>query len=526
MLVGSALLGSALALPAARAHAATPAPPVAGLPAAAGGPTAAAGDPAGLPGTAGPAQPQLAAALARHPDVQLPASFVVFAGPGDGVTDSAAALAAALMSLPATGGCIFFPPGTYLFSSAVSFELPGGAFSVSLWGSGTDATILNWPSAGGGLAFSYSGISNSVHLRDLSITTGQPDGGTAVTLSMSAAVANVGVAATSDMFRVTIRGDDGYGGTDYWSTGISISNVSAVQVDTLTVSGSHSQQGTGTVITGLPASGTFAVLLNIAKSNYVFLATGLVYGSFVQGVTVDQTNFTFVTTGISSAAGETGALVQLAVSNSQFNPGQATGGSGITTSTQIGALQIMNNFFVIGGPAQSGITLGIAEHFILTSNSIQGLNSQAATAISIGTTFISSPGIIACNDIFGFGAGGSGIVLSPAAVNVLVTGNTFTANDTNITNSGTGNRVISNPGYNPVGVQPLAAGPSPFTFTAPSSPETHYLTGGTLTGPGITVGGLSIQTVASGSPAVIHLEPGDSYTVSYTSPPAIVRQVH
>jgi len=243
-----------------------------------------------------------------------------FGGKGDNLADNLTPYLNALAALGGQGGGVYFPPGKYKFSANAAFNLPGGIFSVAVIGAGQDATELIWPNLSGGLTFNYAGISSSVHVRDLTLSTGQPSGGNALMLNMAISVINVGVAATTDIYRVTMRGSDGYRLTNYWSTGLAIQNVSQIQVDNLTVSGSSSQQGIGTSIVGLPGSGTYAVLLDIAKSNYFGLATGLFYGSYVQGVTVDQTNFTFVTTGIGSAPGESGALVLLEVTNSQFNP--------------------------------------------------------------------------------------------------------------------------------------------------------------------------------------------------------------
>lgn len=394
-------------------------------------------------------------------------SIIAHGGDPSGANDNTAALTAALAALTGTGGTVFFPAGRYKFASQVSYNIPTGVFSVSLVGAGQDASVLVWPAAAGGIKFNYSGISNSVHLRDLTLSTGAANGGNAINLSMASSVINVGVAATSDIYRVTLRGDDGYGQTDYWSTGLQIVNVSGIQVDTLTVAGSSSQQGIGCQISGLSASSTYAVLLDIAKSNFVWLSTGFIYGSFVQGITIDQTNFTFVTTGIGSAGSETGALVQLAVSNSQFNPGAVAGGQGINLATQVGACQLNNNFFVIGGANQFGIILQNAEHYQITANSIQGIGSTGSIGIQIGTTVSGAPGLISNNDIYGFN-GAWGIVLQAGCANCLVLGNTFTANTVNVLDQGTGNTIRANPGVpdntvktTPIGSATLVAGAMP-----------------------------------------------------------------
>lgn len=402
-----------------------------------------------------------------------------FGGAGDNTVDNVAPLTAAYTALSGTGGCIYFPPGKYKFTTSLSYNIPAGIFSVTLVGSGPDSTVLTWPNASGGLTYNYAGISSSAHLRDLSLTTGTTNGGNALTLNMASSVVNVGVAATSDIYRVTMRGDDGYRTTDYWTIGLNIANVSGVQVDNLTVSGSSTQQGIGTTITGLPGSSTYAVVLDIAKSNYFGLASGLIYGSFVQGVTVDQTNFTFVTNGIGSAGSETGALVQLAVTNSQFNPGTVSGGTGINTATVIGGLQILNNFFVIGGPSQFGIIVASAGHYAIAYNQLQGINSTSGNAIVIGAQVSGAPGIVAYNDIYGWGAGGLGIWLQATSANVLVSGNVFASNASNILNQGTNNSIFNLAGSTSGGasiVAPAVAGTP--TLTLPNTTGTFAISAG------------------------------------------------
>jgi hypothetical protein len=459
-----------------------------------------------------------------------------FGGKGDNLTDNLAPYLNALAALAGQGGGIYFPPGKYKFSANAAFNLPGGIFSVTIIGAGQDATELTWPNLSGGLTFNYAGISSSVHIRDLTISTGQPSGGNALNLAQALSVANVGVAATTDIYRVTLRGSDGYRQTNYWTVGLNINNVSGIQVDNLTVSGSSSQQGTGTSIVGLPGSATYAVLLDIAKSNYFGLATGLLYGSYVQGVTVDQTNFTFVTTGIGSNAGERGALVQLAVTDSQFNPGPVSGGVGINTGTFIGGLQVVNNFFVIGGPNQFGIVVQQAGHYCIAFNQIQGINSTGSFGVVIGARTFGSPGMVTHNDIYGFAGGGTGIWLQSTSASVLVDGNLFANNTTTITNQGSGSSIrnnFGNPaisgGYNPVGISgPFTVGASPFTVTAGASPETHYLNQSATNTAMVSKSGINVAVLKDPSSYyVVELEPNESYGVTWaTTAPSYVKDVH
>jgi hypothetical protein len=77
--------------------------------------------------------------------------------------------------------------------------------------------------------------------------------------------------------------------------------------------------------------------------------------------------------------------------------------------------------------------------------------------------------------------------------------------------------VRDNPGYNPVGASSITVGASPFTYTAGITPEEVYINGGTVSG--IVKGGI---TLASASPARVHLEPNQSIVVTYSAAPTMV----
>jgi hypothetical protein len=149
-------------------------------------------------------------------------SILSFGGSGNSSSDNTTALNNALASLTGTGGCIYFPPGKYKFLSAISYSLASPIFSVGIVGGGQDNTILTWPNASGGITLNYTSALNTAHVRDLSLTTGTTAGGNALTLTSAT---SQGV-AVSDIYRVTIRGDDGYGITDYWSTGVHAHGIS------------------------------------------------------------------------------------------------------------------------------------------------------------------------------------------------------------------------------------------------------------------------------------------------------------
>jgi hypothetical protein len=449
-------------------------------------------------------------------------SITDFGGIGDGVTDNAAAFAKAFAALTGTGGVIYFPPGKYVFKSQVSYNLPAGIFSVSIVGAGQDATILTWPGGSGGMSFNYAGISSSVHVRDLSLTTGTTNGGNALTLQNAVPNANPALTAISDICRVTIRGDDGYSATNYWSAGINVVNVSNIQYDNLTIVGAAAPNGNGINLVGLPASSTYSVVHNITKSTFLNLANCIVYGSFVQGVTIDQSNFVSnagTSNGIAVPGSQTGTLAQLSITNCQFN----LPSNSIVFGTTVNEVTIENNLF-ISRANSNALNLGNVSFFTIVGNVVQAFSVTGTNGIVIGGS--GSIGTIGKNVVYGFG---TGIWLQANAAVITVTGNTLFNNTTALLNQSTANSnyIAENPGYNPVGVTLNTMGASLFTYTAGSSPETHYVrSAGTISS--ITVGGQTIATAAlANDPITIHLGPNESYVTMWaTTAPTYVRSIH
>lgn len=88
--------------------------------------------------------------------------------------------------------------------------------------------------------------------------------------------------------------------------------------------------------------------------------------------------------------------------------------------------------------------------------------------------------------------------------------------------SGTHNVIRDNRGYNPVGVaSAIWATGSTSNYTAGPSPETHYLTGGTVTS--VKVG---TQQVCATTPCFVDLGPNETINVTYSGAPTDVKSVH
>jgi len=423
-------------------------------------------------------------------------SMSQFGSVGDGVTDNTAAFNAAVAALPGTNGCIEFPAGKFRFNSAISYTLPNSLASIAIKGQGADNTILFWPNASGGLTINYTNALNTAHIWDLSLTTGQAGGGTGLAFTSTAHTQGI-----SDIYRVTLRGDDGINVTDYWNIGVFSHYVSNLNVEGLAVfgqgaTGAGTLHGLGMQIEGAPAVPDYAVQVNVAKSVFEFLGTGILYGSYLQGLTVDQSNFSLVGNGIQSNSSETGVLAGLAVTNSQFGLFNNSG-VGILTLTTIINTQITNNFFDLNASGTNSVAIWLSSfnHFNIIGNSIGAVaTTNGLDGILLGTATNGGSGVISGNDIFLFQ---TGINLGASATGVLVSGNTLEGNTTAIANAGTGNTIAGNPGFNP---NIILAGVSGKTLTIDNSLELAGTDGTKMTFPAANdnvVGTAATQTLTN-----------------------------
>ncbi len=356
-------------------------------------------------------------------------SILDFGADSTGQKDSTAALNAALAALPSDGGAIYFPRGTYIFSSIITFTMPNSNFSLSLVGDGPDVTFLKW-AGGGGIYINYLSQYNSVHVEGFSFVTGGGNVGTALYLNQTAAsIANPANTALTTISNVTIRGVDGYAANDYWANGIYVNGVSNINFTNLMTVGTSSFEGCGVYLKG--SSAVIPVVFNFTGCTFNYCSKGIIYGNYVEGVTVSQCNF-LATCGISAPANLLN-LDQLAVIGSQFNCTSA----GIVLNTCVPNTLIQNNLFIIPASAV-GIQLNSSGLFSIVGNAFnQGNNPSANNGIVVaGSVF---PGIITGNAIEGML--GSGIWLKSTSNNVNVQSNVYSGNKTNVTNSGTSNKV-------------------------------------------------------------------------------------
>lgn len=359
-----------------------------------------------------------------------PVSLLWFGG--DTVSDYSPLLTAALAASPN----IFLPAGVLPFASSVAYTFPNNTASLRMIGSGT---TLNWATAENGLTINFLGPLNSIQIRDMTLTTGlAPATGAAITLNQAAALGSRNAANQSDFTNVNVRGSDGPNGANYWQVGIQNNGVSCINFTNFRldgISGSAFQTvGSGVVLVG--TASIIPVIFNFVGCQFNYIGTGIVYGAYVQGVTVSQCNFVGGSVGIGSPSSASGTVLsELSVVASQFN----CASYGIQTITAIAGTNVSSSYFFVSASGAVGIFLEQTLVFSLVGNSFNGPTpTPEGAGIQIGTNPASLPGAITGNSFFRLGAG---VVLTSGSSLVNVQSNAYASNTTNVANTGTSNTV-------------------------------------------------------------------------------------
>ena len=374
-------------------------------------------------------------------------SIVDYGADGTGVTFSDSAWTAVLAAQPAANVCVFFPKGIYRFNTSTGITLPTGFAQVVIEGVSDGSSILFFPTASSGIQVAMTDQKNSFHIRNLTVTTGSVGAaGSGIQITQSGANTTNNY-AQSDLTNLNIRGNDGIALLDYWSTGISTVgaqtvNVVNVKVDGQTTTenaGGYSTLGIGMRVDGIAGSAQFAVIFNLVNVNFNYLGTGFVYGNYVQGVAIANSNFNGGVQGIITASGITGAA-ELSVVNSQF--GDSLYGIHVVSGTAIGPMNISNNLIYLHDSNSVGVYLEGTQGFTIMGNVVIGPGSGVTSfGFNIQQNF-GLGGIITGNLLYNLSQASSvGVLLGATSANVNVQSNKYVNVTTATANAGAGNTI-------------------------------------------------------------------------------------
>jgi len=332
--------------------------------------------------------------------------------------------------------CIEFGPKTYSFSAQASVTVALN-YSIRLFGEGKTVTHLLWPNNTPGMVIT-SANQSAVDVSDLDFRTGTTNSNNALTINSSDCT---GAAKSSGFRNLAFAGSGSYPFTNYWTYGLVINTLSFVNLTNIDFFGDSGNHMTGLQYQSTNSGGgCYGIVFNADQINFINNATGFSIGTYVQGITVDHSNFTNGNYGI-VLANTAYNVDQIVVSNSQFNTSAEQIYINPASSSTLGT-QIHHNTFTIPA-SHTGIHItGGSWHVIDGNILINGASYGVTglTAIQIDNNNSSAGGgVITGNFINNVSYG---VALAAPTTNWNVQSNAYGPSvTTQVSNSGTGNTI-------------------------------------------------------------------------------------
>jgi len=336
--------------------------------------------------------------------------------------------------------------------------------------------------------------------------------GTVLTLG-----ADVDAILISDAFYCTISNlmIDGQKGRGYTSCGIKIQHSFRTKIERCFI---YNCGGNGISQTKPDLNSNYSFVL--------WILNNFIHGSGSSGVFVSYLEGFFIDNNDVEASGSNGIVVDSAcgygsVKGNLINDSRE---NGIFTGVS-NRVQLIGNTILVSG--YHGICL-YGGYQIVKDNIVNGASMAESNTYDGIHIYIAGPGSISGNLIQDEDSKTRyGIYLTSHTASTLVYGNAITVSQMQsgalgFDNEALGqnNRVMDNIGYNPVGISRITVDTSPFTYTAGLSPETVYVSGGTVTS--ITKGGNDFGLVSG----AFDLEPNESMVVTYARAPTMYKDIH
>ncbi len=308
--------------------------------------------------------------------------LATFGAVGDGVTNNDAAFSA-VFSAAAKGGMIRVPCGVFKIAATPSLQIPPGQ-NLSLVGSGSDCTTISVSGPVDGPTFAYGDQFSSVRIADITFTTDQPGGYTAVTLNSRTDNQMAAFSSQTTFENVVFRGADAYGANaQFWGEGVHERNVSNISIVNPMFDGPHaSPNGVFLVLQGLAAKSAYSVQISISHMNISYCKIAIAYEDWVQGLAISNSNVTGCDVGVQVVANPKGTLDQIAVVNSQFNTFVC---SVCVNDGKFNNLMLSNNMFITNGGSKAVVVGGT--NWLIEGNEFGAVSPNGTTAITVRSTF-------------------------------------------------------------------------------------------------------------------------------------------
>lgn len=154
-------------------------------------------------------------------------------------------------------------------------------------GAGKGVTKLNWTASGGGWFVRYRSQQHTIDIRDLSMTTGVPSGGTGLNLTNDYPF--FGEFTSTNYIDVDFHGSDGQHLTNYWTRCVDDADVSNIDFMESRFGGASTPNGAG--VRTRAVVGDFVCVFDMSKCAFRFLSTGYEYGHGSQTAMMNGTFF-------------------------------------------------------------------------------------------------------------------------------------------------------------------------------------------------------------------------------------------
>lgn len=205
--------------------------------------------------------------------------------------DNSAAFQTALQTALAHNFKLVEAPGTFNFTNSVSGTIPGGQ-SFTIMGAGQDVTVLKYTGSSGLLTLNFTNEHSGLTLSDTTFLANSAGAGSGLSLvQQNNNIGNEAGSAEVTINNVTWRGGLGAGTANYWTTAFAEQGISSINFNNDTVFlGTAGLNGDAFSLSGL-SSASQSVILNFNGVNVAGGRYGIIYGSWVQGVAVNYSNF-------------------------------------------------------------------------------------------------------------------------------------------------------------------------------------------------------------------------------------------
>lgn len=351
-----------------------------------------------------------------------------YGGSSLGVVSNNTAWSAAVAGA-GTKACIYFPgPGTYFFSSSPSWTAGASNSYITVKGDGPNVSNLQF--GAGGLVFNGTHNGDAINVEGLTFITNGV--GTANAISMLNTGPQNGFAA-SNLKNLSFHGLDGFAVTDYWNIAMNLSSWSNVNFDEINLVGASTlsgASGNGIGIALTTAGSVSGVIYNLHHVTDSYGSVGLQIGDFIQGITVQESNFTAVERGIYALPGSAyGHNDQLLISHNQFESHTA----GIDIESPFRHTNVDHNYFIVPTSASGAIFNNYAETSVDTNQLINVGGSGNGIVFS---TWSNDASVVKNNTTEFFV---TGVWLQSTSQHTEAMGNIGTSNTNDLLNTGTGN---------------------------------------------------------------------------------------